>query len=100
MSSLEPQVACLHNPGNVKPVSAVADMRINQAFLGSCTNARLEEFAVASDILRGRKVHPDTRLIVTPASHEVRLEATRAGYIETLIVRAQRSSRCQAGRPA
>ena len=85
VSSLEPQVACPHNPGNVKPVSAVADVRIDQAFLGSCTNARLEDFAIASDILRGRKVHPDTRLIVTPASHEVHLEATRAGYIETLL---------------
>jgi 3-isopropylmalate/(R)-2-methylmalate dehydratase large subunit len=63
----------------------VSGLRVHQAFLGSCTNARLEDFAVAVRILEGRKVHPGTRLIVTPASHEVYLEATRAGYTEILL---------------
>ncbi len=85
VGNLEPQVACPHNPGNVKPVREVAGLRVHQAFLGSCTNARLEDFAVAAAILRGRKVHPDTRLLVTPASQRVYLEATRAGYTETLL---------------
>ncbi len=85
ISDLEPQIACPHSPGSVKPVSALADIRVHQAFLGSCTNARLEDIAVAAQILDGRKVHPRTRLLVTPASHEVYLEATRAGYTEILL---------------
>jgi homoaconitate hydratase family protein len=85
VSSLEPQIACPHNPGNVKPVSAVKNVRVHQAYLGSCTNARLEDLAVAAQILRGRKVHPGTRLLVTPASHAVHLEATKAGYTEILL---------------
>ena len=85
LTGLEPQIACPHNPGNVKPVSALRGTRVHQAFLGSCTNARLEDFAVAAEILRDRKVHPKTRLIVTPASQEVYLQATRAGYTETLL---------------
>lgn len=85
VSSLEPQIACPHNPGNVKPASALGDVRVHQAFLGSCTNARLEDLKVAAEILRGRTVHPGTRLLVTPASQAVYLEATRAGYTQTLL---------------
>ena len=85
ISRLEPQIACPHNPGNAKPVSEVGRVRVHQAFLGSCTNARLEDLAVAAKILEGRKVHPGTRLLVTPASARVLLDATRAGYTETLL---------------
>jgi 3-isopropylmalate/(R)-2-methylmalate dehydratase large subunit len=85
VSALEPQIACPHNPGNVKPVSALTDVRVDQAFLGSCTNARLEDLAVAAEILRGRKVHSGTRLLVTPASQQVYLEATKAGYTARLL---------------
>jgi 3-isopropylmalate/(R)-2-methylmalate dehydratase large subunit len=85
VSRLEPQIACPHSPGNVKPVSQVVDVPVDQAFLGSCTNARLEDLAVAARILEGRSVHRGTRLIVTPASHQVYLDATRAGYAEILL---------------
>jgi homoaconitate hydratase family protein len=85
ISGLEPQIACPHNPGNAKPVSAVGRVRVHQAFLGSCTNARLEDLAVAAEILEGRKVDPGTRLLVTPASAQVLLDATRAGYVEILL---------------
>jgi 3-isopropylmalate/(R)-2-methylmalate dehydratase large subunit len=85
VARLEPQIACPHSPGNVKPVSEVVGTRIDQAFLGSCTNARLEDLAVAAEILGGRKVHPRTRLIVTPASQRVYLEATKRGYTERLL---------------
>lgn len=85
VAGLEPQIACPHSPGNVKPVSEVAGTPVDQAFLGSCTNARLEDLAVAAAILEGRRVHPRTRLIVTPASHQVMLEATRRGYTERLL---------------
>ncbi|UCE87121.1 MAG: 3-isopropylmalate dehydratase large subunit [Deltaproteobacteria bacterium] len=85
VGGLEPQIACPSNPGNVKPVSEVRGVRVHQAFLGSCTNARLEDLAVAARILRGRAVCDRTRLIVTPASHQVYLDATRAGYTEILL---------------
>jgi 3-isopropylmalate/(R)-2-methylmalate dehydratase large subunit len=85
VSGLAAQVALPHNPGNVRPVADVEPVRVDQAFLGSCTNARLEDFAVAAGILAGRSVHDGTRLIVTPASQAVALAATRAGYIETLL---------------
>jgi 3-isopropylmalate/(R)-2-methylmalate dehydratase large subunit len=85
LSGLEPQIACPHSPGNVKPVSEVAGTRVDQVFLGSCTNARLEDFAVAAAVLGGRRVHPRTRMIVTPASHRVYLEATKRGYTERLL---------------
>ena len=85
ISQLEPQVALPHNPGNVKPVSEVGEVQVDQAYLGSCTNGRLEDLAVAARILEGRKVNSKTRLFVTPASHRVMLEATKKGYTETLL---------------
>lgn len=83
-TDLEPQVACPHNPGNVQPISAVAGTPVHQAFLGSCTNARLEDFAVAAAILDGRQVDPRVRLLVTPASQQTFLDAVDAGYVATL----------------
>ncbi|MBW1709455.1 MAG: 3-isopropylmalate dehydratase large subunit [Deltaproteobacteria bacterium] len=85
ITALEPQVAVPHNPGNVKPVSEIGDQPVDQAFLGSCTNGRLEDLAVAAQILKGRRVNPGTRLLVTPASQKVMLDATRAGYVETFL---------------
>ncbi len=83
-TDLEPQVARPHNPGNVAGISAVAGTPVHQAFLGSCTNARLEDLAVAAEILRGRRVHPRVRLLVTPASQQVFLDAVHAGHVAVL----------------
>ncbi|MEZ5411709.1 MAG: aconitase/3-isopropylmalate dehydratase large subunit family protein [Acidimicrobiales bacterium] len=83
-TDLEPQVARPHNPGNVAGISAVAGTPVHQAFLGSCTNARLEDLAVAAEILRGRRVHPRVRLLVTPASQQVFLDAVQAGHVAVL----------------
>ncbi|MBI4362606.1 MAG: 3-isopropylmalate dehydratase large subunit [Euryarchaeota archaeon] len=82
---LEPQVACPHSPGNVKPVSQVAGTPVHQAFLGSCTNGRLEDLRVAARILEGHTVHPDTRLLVSPASARVYRDAIGEGIISTLL---------------
>jgi 3-isopropylmalate/(R)-2-methylmalate dehydratase large subunit len=83
-AGLAPQVACPHNPGNVRPITDVAGTPVHQAFIGSCTNARLEDFAVAAAILEGRRVDPRVRLIVTPASQQTFVDAVRAGYVATL----------------
>jgi 3-isopropylmalate/(R)-2-methylmalate dehydratase large subunit len=56
-----------------------------QVFIGTCTNGRLEDLAIAAKILRGRKRHPQVRLLVAPASVEVLRNAIRAGYIQTFI---------------
>ena len=85
VSGLEPQVACPHDVGNVRPVSQLGTVRVDQAFLGSCTNGRLEDLQVAARILKGHKVSADTRLIVFPASWEIYLQALRGGILETLI---------------
>lgn len=85
VSRLEPQVAFPHDVGNVRPISAVGEVRVNQAFLGSCTNGRLEDLGIAAAILKGKKIHAETRLIVFPASREIYLEALRGGILETLI---------------
>jgi len=85
VSHLEPQVAFPHDVGNVRPISEVGDVRVNQAFLGSCTNGRFQDLETAAAVLKGKKVHPETRLIVFPASWETYLEALREGILETLI---------------
>jgi len=85
ITKLEPQVSLPHNPGNAKPVSEIGEIRVDQALLGSCTNGRLEDIAVAAEILKRHRVNPKTRMLVTPASHRIMLEATKAGYIQTLL---------------
>ena len=85
VSRLEPQIAKPHRVDNVAPISEAAGIKIDQAFLGSCTNGRLEDLEMAARILKGRKVHPDVRLLVIPASWEVYLEAMDRGLLKTFI---------------
>ena len=85
ISRLEPQVAKPHRVDNVSSVNKVKEIKIDVAFLGTCTNGRLEDLRVASEILKNKKVHKDVRLIVAPASKEIYLEALREGIIETFI---------------
>ncbi len=81
----EPQVAKPYSPANSVPITEVEGTEIDQAFLGSCTNGRLEDLAVAANILRGRKIPLSVRMIVIPASKEVYSEAMREGLVETFI---------------
>lgn len=84
ISGIEPQIAVPHAPDDVKPVTHVAGRKVDQAYIGSCASGRLEDIAAAAHVLKGRKVHPDVRLIVTPGSREVLKAATALGYIQTL----------------
>jgi 3-isopropylmalate/(R)-2-methylmalate dehydratase large subunit len=84
-SQLEPFVACPHTVDNVKPLSQVKGTRVQQAFLGTCTNGRLEDLAAAAEILSGRKISVGTRMIVIPASSQVLREALERGYLQTLL---------------
>lgn len=83
VTGLRPQVARPSSPDNVCAVDEVAGTRLDQVFLGSCTNAKLEDLRVAAAILRDRKVHPDTRLIVIPATTWIWQQALREGLLET-----------------
>ncbi|MFQ5710522.1 MAG: 3-isopropylmalate dehydratase large subunit [Candidatus Geothermarchaeales archaeon] len=85
VGDLEPQVACPHSVDNVKPVGEVEGTPIDQAFLGSCTNGRLEDLRLAAGIMRGRKIPLSARMIVIPASAETYLQAMREGLLEIFI---------------
>ena len=84
VSDLEPQVACPHNVDNVRPVSEV-DQEIDQVFLGSCTNGRLNDLRQAAKILKGKKVAKGTRMLVIPASREIYSKALDEGLIKVFI---------------
>ena len=84
LDNLEPQVALPHAVDHVRRVGEVEDMPIDQAFIGSCTNGRLEDLEAAAQVLRGRRVHPRVRLIVAPASRSVFQAAARSGALEAL----------------
>ena len=85
LEDLEPMVACPHSVDHVRSLREVAGTRIDMAFIGTCTNGRLEDIAAAAEILRGRRIAPGVRLLVIPASREVLEEALRRGFIQTLV---------------
>jgi 3-isopropylmalate/(R)-2-methylmalate dehydratase large subunit len=85
LSKLEPMVSRPHTVDNTVPVREMAGTKVQQVLIGTCTNGRLDDIKIAAAILKGKKRHPQTRLVVTPASRQILLAATRAGYIETLI---------------
>ncbi len=82
---LEPMIALPHTVDNVLPLSEVRGTTIDQAFLGTCTNGRLEDLAAAAEVLKGKTIAPGKRMIVIPASQEIYLAALQAGYLETFI---------------
>jgi 3-isopropylmalate/(R)-2-methylmalate dehydratase large subunit len=85
VSNLPPLVACPHTVDNVKPVTAVAGTPVQQVVIGSCTNGRLDDLAVAAHIVRGRRVAEGTRMLVFPASARIYAEALRLGYLGDFI---------------
>jgi 3-isopropylmalate/(R)-2-methylmalate dehydratase large subunit len=84
-SQLEPTIALPHTVDNVKGISEIDDIKVDQVFIGTCTNGRLEDLRIAASILKGKKRHPNTRLIVIPSSREVFLEALHEGLIEIFL---------------
>ena len=83
VSHIQPQIACPHTPDNVVDLQAVAGTPIQQAFVGTCTNGRLEDIQVAAEVLSGQYVQ--ARLIVIPASAEVLQQAVQKGYVGTIL---------------
>ena len=85
LDQLEPMLSLPHAVDNVRPVGQMQGIKVQQVFIGTCTNGRLEDLAVAAEVLRGQKRHPGTRLLVAPASTQVLIKAIEEGYIQTLI---------------
>jgi 3-isopropylmalate/(R)-2-methylmalate dehydratase large subunit len=84
VDALEPMVACPYSPDNVRPLAEVANehVRIDQAFLGSCTNARIEDLREGAALMKGEKVHPGVRFIVTPASTPIYRQCLNEGLVD------------------
>jgi 3-isopropylmalate/(R)-2-methylmalate dehydratase large subunit len=85
VDDLEPQIACPHNVDNVKPISEVEGTHIDQVFLGSCTNGRLEDLRAAAQIMKGQKVSDKVRMLVIPASREVYTQAMEEGLLRIFV---------------
>ncbi len=85
VSNIEPQVSFPHLPSNTKPVSKCRKVKIDQSVIGSCTNGRIEDMRIAAKVLKGKKVHPDVRLIILPATQNVELQMVKEGIMETFI---------------
>ena len=84
-SRIEPTVSCPHLPSNTKPASELTDITIDQVVIGSCTNGRIEDMREAAEVIKGRKVSPNTRMIVIPATQEIYLQAIKEGLAEIFV---------------
>ena len=84
-ATIQPTVAFPHLPSNTCPVAEARDVRIDQAVIGSCTNGRIADMRQAADVLRGRKVHPDVRCIVIPATQQVYRQCMEEGLMEVFL---------------
>jgi 3-isopropylmalate/(R)-2-methylmalate dehydratase large subunit len=84
-ADFEPQIAKPHRVDNVCGISEVFGTRVDEAFIGTCTNGRLEDLKIAADIVKGKTVSPDVRFIVAPASRDIYLKAMDTGILQTLV---------------
>ncbi len=85
LSKIKPTVAFPHLPDNTKTIDEIGEVILDQVVIGSCTNGRLEDLQVAAMILSGRKVHPDCRTLIIPATQKIYLEALKAGLLEIFV---------------
>jgi 3-isopropylmalate/(R)-2-methylmalate dehydratase large subunit len=83
--TLQPTIACPHQVDNTATIDCIGEVKVDQVYLGTSCNGRLEDLQVAANILKGKKIHPKIRMIITPGSRLVYLEALKDGTMETLI---------------
>ena len=84
-SKIEPVVSCPHTVDNTKPAKELGNIKLNQVFIGTCTNGRIEDLRIAASILKGKKVNQDVRLIVVPASKDIYLKALEEGLLKIFV---------------
>ena len=85
VAKIEPQVSFPHLPSNAKGISEVGDVRIDQSIIGSCTNGRIEDLRIAAEVLKGRHIAPNYRLIVIPATPAIYRQAMREGLFDIFL---------------
>jgi len=85
LSDIAPMIACPHNVDNVKPVSEMVDLEIHQCLIGTCTNGRFSDLKIAAEILKGKKISRNVRLLILPASKRIYQDALKYGVIDTLV---------------
>ena len=85
VTNLQPQVAFPHLPSNTKDVQEAIDVKIDQVVIGSCTNGRWEDLEIAANLIKGKKVHPDVRVIVIPGTQELYLRAVQEGLVQIFV---------------
>ncbi|MGM9993843.1 MAG: 3-isopropylmalate dehydratase large subunit [Candidatus Avigastranaerophilus sp.] len=85
LNDLKPTISCPHTVDNTKTIDEMDRVKVNQVYIGTCTNGRMEDLRIAANILKGKKVHEDVRLLITPASRKVFLEALDEGLISTFV---------------
>lgn len=78
-------VSCPHTVDNTKPAEQLCDIKVNQVFVGTCTNGRIEDLRVVAEILKGKKVNPDVRMLICPASKDIYLQAIDEGLIKIFV---------------
>ncbi len=84
-SIIPSMVSCPHSVDNTKPAQELGDIKVDQVFIGTCTNGRIEDLRIAAEVLKGNKVNPKTRLIVVPASKDTYLQASKEGLLEIFL---------------
>jgi 3-isopropylmalate/(R)-2-methylmalate dehydratase large subunit len=84
-SKIPPTVSCPHLPSNTKPAANLSSIIIDQVVVGSCTNGRIEDIREAAEVIKGKKVHPDTRMIVIPATQQIYLQSVKEGLAEIFV---------------
>lgn len=84
-SKIQPTVSCPHLPSNTRPAAELSSVTVDQVVVGSCTNGRIEDLREAAEIIKGKKVNPNTRMIVIPATQEIYLAAVREGLAEIFV---------------
>jgi aconitate hydratase len=97
LSALTPLAACPHSPDNVKPVSELAGMKIDQVCIGSCTNSSMQDLLTVAAMLKGKTVHPDVSLSISPGSKQVYTMLAECGALADLIAAGARILECACG---
>ena len=85
LSRIRPTISFPHLPENTRTIDEVGDIDIQQVVIGSCTNGRLSDMRIAAEIMKGKKVHPEVRAIIIPATQSIYLDCIKLGYLETFI---------------
>lgn len=84
-AAIKPMVSCPHTVDNVKLAQDLSDIKVNQVFVGTCTNGRIEDLRVTANVLKGNKIAPWVRMIIAPASKDIYLQAAKEGLLEIFL---------------